>query len=136
MPQKAKFTDTGREETTSKTLGSAERWHGEKYINTAAEERKPSLRKEGGEGAHRTQKVTLVPKTPEKRLNITHQGNTHQYYIELIITHLTERLNLTKQEKIGVVKFGQKRKPSDTVGGNANICSHSGKQHKFSSIKC
>ena len=90
-----------------------------------------------GRGAHRrTHKVTLVPKTHEKRLNITRQGNTHQYYSEIIITHLSEGLNLTKQETIGVVKDGQKRKPSDTVGGNANSCSHSEKQHKVSSIKC
>ena len=55
---------------------------GEKYIKGAAEEREPSLKKEGEGEEHTggTHKVNFSPKTHEKKLNITHQqGNTNKY---------------------------------------------------------
>ena len=107
---------------------------GEKYIKGAAEEREPSLRKRvKGRGAHRgTRKVNLSPKIYGKRLDIIHhQGNTNQNYN--ITTHLSEGLKLTTQETTGVGKDGEKGNPSDTVGGNANRCSHSRKQYEVSS---
>ena len=46
---------------------------------------------------------------------------------------MSEGLKFTTQGTAGVGKDGEKGKPFDTVGGNANWCSHSGKQYKVSS---
>ena len=43
--------------------------------------------------------------------------------------HLSELLKLTSQGTTDVGKDAEKGEPSYTTGGNANSCSHSGKQY-------
>ena len=50
-----------------------------------------------------------------------------------ITSHLSEWLKSTTQETTGVGEDVEKGEPSGTVGGNANWCSHSGKQYGASS---
>ena len=62
-------------------------------------------------------------------LNITHhQGNTNQNHGK-IPGHPSEWLKLTTQEKTDIGEDKQIRESSYTAGGNANLCSHSGKQN-------
>ena len=64
--------------------------------------------------------------THEKRLHITHhQRNTNQNYYK-ISPHTCQN---GTQEITGVSEDVEKGKPSCPVGGNANWCSHSGKQY-------
>ena len=63
---------------------------------------------------------------------IHHQGNANQNYNGLP-PHLSEWLKLTAQETTGVGEDVEKKESSCTVGGNANLCSHSGKQYGGSS---
>ena len=48
-------------------------------------------------------------------------------------SHLSEGIKLSTQEATDVGEAADKGEPSYTVGGNANWCSHSGKQHGSSS---
>ena len=74
--------------------------------------------------------------THEKMLNITrHQGNTNQNHNEIITSQLSEWLKSATQETTGVGEDVEKGEPSCTVGGDANWCSHCGKQCGGSS-KC
>jgi len=47
--------------------------------------------------------------------------------------HLSEWLNLTVQETTDVGEDAEKGELSYTAGGNANLCSHCGKQYGGSS---
>ena len=49
------------------------------------------------------------------------------------ISHLSEWLKSTIERKTDVGEDVENREPSYTVGGNANWCSHSGKQYGGSS---
>ena len=60
-------------------------------------------------------------------LNITH------YFPDDGISHLSEWLRLTTQETTDVGEDVEKGEPSYTAGGDANCCSHSGKQYRGSS---
>ena len=48
-------------------------------------------------------------------------------------SHQSEWLKLASQEKRDIGKDVEKGEPSNTVGGNASWCSHSGKQYGGSS---
>ena len=66
-------------------------------------------------------------------LNITHyQGNKNQNHNEIYLT-LSEWLKLTTWETIGVFKDAEKGEYFCTAGGDAFLCSHSGKQYGNSS---
>jgi len=54
------------------------------------------------------------------------------YHID-ITSHLSEWLKSTTQETTGIDEDVEKGEPSCPVGGNANWCSHSGKQYGGSS---
>ena len=50
-----------------------------------------------------------------------------------ITSHLSEWLKLTTQDTTDVDEDAEKGEPSYTVGGNADWCSHSGKEYEGSS---
>ena len=57
-----------------------------------------------------------------------HQANTNQNPTEITSSHWSEWLKLTTQETTDIGEDAEEGEPSCTVGGNANWCSHSGKQ--------
>ena len=63
-----------------------------------------------------------------------HQGNTNQSHNE-IPPHPSEWLTLTTQATTDVGEDAGKEDLFCTAGGNANQCSHSGKQYRGSSKK-
>ena len=69
--------------------------------------------------------------THEKVIITYHQGNANQNYY--IISHLSECLKSMTQETTNVGEDLEKGEPSCTVGGEANLYSHSGKQYRGSS---
>ena len=70
----------------------------------------------------------------ERMLSITHhQGNTNQNHNEIPPHTHQKWLKLTTQETKDIGEDAEKGEPSNTVGGNANWCSHYGKQYGGSS---
>ena len=62
-------------------------------------------------------------------LNVTpHQGNTNHNHTEIPPHCWSEWLKGTNEETIDAGEDVEKQEPSCTAGGDANWCSHSGKQ--------
>ena len=84
----------------------------------------------------RHEQTFLLRRHPDTRKSAPHHSASGKYKSKPqgdITSHQSEWLKLTSQEMIDAGKDAEKGEPSDTVGGNATWCNHSGKQHGGSS---